>query len=119
MVQASEYWKSHYVFDKLSPAMPKVIGASTIHLHILNAVAPFLFFYGENKGISEEKEKAIALIEKVPGEKNSIIDHWKRLGLPVNNALHTQALIHLKTNYCNNKRCLDCRIGNRLLMDNG
>jgi len=119
MVQASEYWGNHYVFDKLSPAMPKVIGTSTIHLYILNAVAPFLFFYGDYKGINEDKEKAIAMIEKVPGERNTIIDHWKRLGLPVNNALHTQALIHLKTNYCDKKRCLECRIGNRLLIDNG
>ena len=96
--------------------MPKVIGSSSIQLYILNAVAPFLFFYGDYKGINEDKEKAISLIEKLAGEKNTIISKWKQLGLPVNNALHTQALIHLKTNYCDKKRCLDCRIGNKLLV---
>ena len=117
MVQASEYWETHFVFDKLSPVMYKIMGTSTIHLHILNIVAPFLFFYGDYKGISEDKVRAIELIEKVPGERNSIITQWKQLGLPVNNALHTQALIHLKTNYCDKKKCLDCRIGNKLLVN--
>lgn len=116
-VQASEYWESHFVFDKLSSSKPKIIGSSTIHLYILNAVAPFLFFYGDYKGIREEKEKAIALIETLPGENNTIITHWKQLGLPVDNALFTQALIHLKTNYCDKKKCLDCRIGGQLLIN--
>ncbi len=115
-VQASKYWNIHFVFEKPSSSRLKTIGASTIHLHILNAVAPFLFFYGDQKGINDYKEKAIALIEKVSGERNAIIEKWKHLGLPVNNALQTQALIHLKTNYCDRKKCLDCRIGSRLLM---
>jgi len=117
-VQASEYWESHFVFDKSSSIKPKIMGSSTIYLHILNAVAPFLFFYGDYKGIKEDKEKAITLIEKVPGEKNTIITHWKQLGLPVDTALYTQALIHLKTHYCDRKKCLECRIGNKLLVNN-
>jgi hypothetical protein len=115
-VQASEYWDSHFVFDKLSSPRPKILGSSTIQLQILNALAPFLFFYGDYKGINEVKEKAMALIEKVPGEKNTIIDHWKQIGLPVNTALYTQALIHLKINYCDRKKCLECRIGGQLLV---
>lgn len=31
------------------------------------------------------------------------------------NAFNTQALIGLKTSYCDKKRCLNCRIGNYLL----
>jgi len=115
-VQASKYWNIHFVFEKPSSAKLKIIGASTIHLHILNAVAPFLFFYGDQKGINDYKEKAIALIEMVSGERNAIIEKWKHLGLPVYNALQTQALIHMKTKYCDRKKCLDCRIGSRLLM---
>jgi hypothetical protein len=116
-LQASEYWETHFVFDKLSPVKPKILGAATIHLLILNAVAPFLFFYGDYKGISQEKERAITLIETIPGEKNTMITRWQQLGLPVDNAMYTQALIHLKSTYCDKKKCLECRIGNRLLVD--
>ena len=31
------------------------------------------------------------------------------------NALDSQALIELKNNYCNEKHCLSCAVGNRLL----
>jgi hypothetical protein len=114
-VGTSEYWNNHFVFDKPSSSMPKFIGTSTIHLHILNAIAPFIYFYGDQKGINDFKEKAIALFENIPAERNSIIGTWHALGFPVDNALKTQALIQLKSNYCDRKRCLDCRIGSRFL----
>jgi hypothetical protein len=69
--------------------------------------------------MNDYKERAIALFESIPGERNSIIRKWQALGLPVDNALKTQALIHLKSNYCDRKRCLDCRIGSRILGDEG
>jgi hypothetical protein len=31
--------------------------------------------------------------------------------------LDSQALIHLKNNYCNNKKCLDCAVGVKLLKE--
>ena len=56
IVHASDYWESHFVFDKISPARPKIIGSSTIHLHILNTVAPFLFFTGITKESMETRK---------------------------------------------------------------
>ena len=38
-----------------------------------------------------------------------------KLGIPLESAHRTQALIHLKTEYCDKKRCLDCAIGNSVL----
>jgi hypothetical protein len=116
-VGTSEYWNNHFVFEKPSSSIQKFIGTSTIHLMILNAIAPFIYFYGDHKGMNNYKEKAIALFESIPGERNSIIGKWQALGLPVDNALKTQALIQLKSNYCDGKRCLDCRIGGRILGD--
>jgi len=114
-VQASEYWSQHYIFDKLSPARPKIMGKATIDMLLLNFVIPFLFFYGEEKNIQSFKEHGIRLLEQTPGETNSIINKWKLTGIHADNALQTQALIQLKNNYCDKKRCLSCRIGIRLL----
>jgi hypothetical protein len=69
------------------------------------------------KGIKDFKEKGITMLEHLPGEINTGLNHWKRLGMPIMNALNTQALIQLKTNYCDNKRCLECRIGKKILID--
>ena len=82
---------------------------------IINTVAPFIYFYGDQKGLHNYKEKALALIEEIPGEQNSVINYWKTIGLPVDNALKTQALMQLRSNYCDRKRCLECRIGVRIL----
>jgi hypothetical protein len=114
-VKASDYWDTHFLFGKTSSARPKILGESSIRLIILNLIIPFLFFYGMEKGIADVKENGIKMLELLPGENNSDLAHWKRLGMPVTNALNTQALIQLKTQYCENKRCLVCRIGNQLL----
>ena len=111
----SEYWDNHFVFEKRSSFIRKAIGTSFIQLQIVNTIAPFIYFYGDHKGMNEYKEKAISLIENMPGEKNSVVGKWNELGFPVDNSLKTQTLIQLKSNYCDRKKCLDCRIGVRLL----
>ena len=51
-------------------------------------------------------------------ENNSVVNRWKSLDLPVENAVDSQALLQLKNNYCNFKRCLSCRIGKNILNKN-
>ena len=47
--------------------------------------------------------------------RNSIIKKWEELGVKSNNSLESQALIELKTNYCSEKKCLNCSIGSEIL----
>lgn len=115
MIRASDYWSTHFVFDKLSPERTRLLGNASIDLLISNFVVPFLFFYGETKKENALKEKGVSILEQLPGETNADINRWKQVGLPATNALQTQALILLKRNYCDLKKCLDCRIGNVLL----
>ncbi len=112
---ASSFWDTHYTFRKLSGNKPKLIGTCSTQLLILNFVVPFLFFYGQEKDKNELREGCLTLLENLPGESNSDINRWKTLGFPVNSGLYTQALIQLKSVYCDRKRCLECRMGNKLL----
>jgi hypothetical protein len=114
-IKASEYWSTHYVFGKLSPGKPKFLGDPSIDLLIVNLVVPFLFFYGDAKKRDDLKEKGLTILEQLKGERNSEIERWGQLGFPVSTALETQALLQLKRNYCERKKCLECRIGNVLL----
>ena len=43
-VKLSNYWQDHYVFDKISPKKVKTLGKGTIHLLIINTIAPFFVF---------------------------------------------------------------------------
>lgn len=113
--EPSEYWKSHYVLGRVSSTKSKKLGALSINGLLINTVIPFLFCYAHKHSNQELKDKAIQLLEAIPAEKNAVITNWMTLGLPVESAYDTQALLQLKNNYCNLKKCLRCRIGHKVL----
>ena len=91
------------------------MGKTAIENIIINTVVPFLFIYGEHTKEEKYKDRAIRFLEQLDGEKNAIITQWKLMEMPVKTAANTQALIELKNNYCNKKKCLDCALGSHLL----
>ena len=114
-IEASEYWTTHFTFAKVSEGKSKKLGKAGIQLILINTVAPFLFIYGKRKNKQSYIDKALKLLDQVPGEKNTITQMWTELEMNTKTAFNTQALIHLKNNYCNNKRCLACGIGHEIL----
>jgi len=113
--KASTYWETHYSFGKSSPKRTKTIGEKSIDALLINTVVPFLFAYSIKKDLPEVQEKAYSLLEKIAPEQNNIIEKWENLGLKAQNAYDTQALIELKKQYCDEKKCLQCGIGHKLL----
>lgn len=111
----ADYWRTHYHFRYASPEKEKPIGESALNILLINTVVPMLFAYGERHRLPEYSERAIRLLESIPPEQNSIITTFFRAGIPVRNAGDTQALIQLKREYCEKKKCMYCRIGFRLL----
>jgi hypothetical protein len=107
----SKYWKTHYKADVVSKSKNELnikFGNDTI---VINAIAPFLFVYGELRGNESLKEKAISLLMDIKAEKNSITTNWEKLNVFASSAYESQALIYLKNHYCDNLKCLDCNIG--------
>lgn len=82
---------------------------------IINAVVPFLFSYARMRDEQRYADKALNFLEKLPSENNRIIREWKDLGINVSNALESQALIQLRNHYCNEKKCLFCNLGQKLI----
>ncbi len=114
-VKLSNYWWTHYSFGKESPRKQKALGRDTIHLIVINTIAPFLFLYGQRKGETRFQEKALEFLENLRPENNAVISRWKELSMPADSAFHTQALLQLKNEYCDHRRCLECAIGNAIL----
>ena len=114
-VNIHEYWNSHFTFAKGTNKKETGIGAQSIWNIAINTVVPFLFAYGHVKKEIRFKEKAFEILEKIPPEDNAIVKKWKVCGLAAISAYDTQALIELKNNYCNHKKCLSCMIGDKLL----
>ena len=110
-IKLSDYWNEHYIFDKTSKKISKSLGKDTVNLLIINTIAPFLFLYGKIKNDEMYKDNAIAFLEELAPEKNTIIEGWQDLGLKPSSAAETQSLLQLKNKYCNAQKCTQCAIG--------
>jgi hypothetical protein len=110
-----EYWDDHYRFGVESIHINKRISDDFIDLLIINAVAPVLYFYGKVNNEERFIDKSIQLLESVGSEGNNIVDEWKALGLKSKTGFDSQAMIQLKTKYCSNFKCLDCKIGHEIM----
>ena len=91
------------------------MGEKSIDILLINTVVPFLFTHAKKLG--GNLERAVELLEKIPAENNSIIKKWSQLGFPSENAFDSQAYLQLKKNYCDEKKCLRCRVGHKLLSE--
>ncbi len=114
-VQAGDYWDTHYRFGKTTRSQPKHLGASAVNILLINTVVPFVFAYGKRKNNFTLQEKAVDLLSQIPAEQNSQIHRWRELGMKVENAFDSQALLQLRQQYCNEKKCLHCRIAHKIL----
>jgi len=134
-VAASEYWETHWRFNRLpqcdsptdqksgavglsyhgSRKTAKHLGDATADILIINAVAPLLFCYGKLHKDDSYCETALQFLEDTEAEDNAVIRHFAQCGITTENAMQTQALLHLYSYFCKRKRCLECRIGNVLL----
>jgi len=111
----STYWDTAYTFGTKSPKQIKKLGIQSINGILINTVIPFIFCYGQQKNNQLLKDEALQLLEQIPFEKNSIVSNWRQLGLKVDTAYDSQALLQLKKQYCDEKKCLRCRIGHKVL----
>lgn len=113
--ETSAYWNTHYLFANNSVLQIKKLGKLSVNGILINTVVPFLFCYASQKKNEDLKGKILQLLERIPAERNSIISNWKSLDMKVENAFDSQALLQLKKQYCDEKKCLRCRIGHKVL----
>jgi hypothetical protein len=114
-VTANDYWHYHYIFDEATTYREKKLGAEMVNNIIINTVVPAVYAYGYYHQQQAYKQKAAALLEAMPAEKNNITKGFVSLGAANTTAMDSQALIQLKNEYCNKRRCLDCAVGNKIL----
>ena len=113
-VETSVFWETHYTFSKVSKASKKRLTKPFVDLLLINTIIPIKFSYAKQIGKPIDNE-IIQLLEQIASEKNSIVNKFNSLKKVSKSALASQALIQLKTEYCDKNKCLQCAIGNQLL----
>lgn len=94
-----------------------ILTKNAAQLLLINSVLPALFLYGRKLNKPELCERALDFFQQLKPETNSTIQFWKTLDLPAAHAAHTQALLQLKTHYCNQLACLRCTFGQNILLN--
>ena len=114
-VTANDYWHYHYLFEDEAAFKRKILGKQMIQNVIVNTVIPILYAYGWYNNAEHFKDKALHWATQLLPEKNNITEGFKALSISNKSAYDSQALIQLKNKYCNEKRCLQCAVGNSIL----
>ena len=86
-----------------------------IMLLLINAIAPYFWFFGDYMRNEFYQELAIDLLLLIPAERNSIVRKWTALNIKPKNAFESQGLIALYRYYCCRKKCLSCTVGQKVL----
>jgi len=113
-VSTTPFWNAHYTFDKSSKVSVKKITRAFIDLLLINTILPLKFCYAKQEGKAID-DSILDVISAIASEKNSIIDGFNQLRPISKSALESQAIIQLKTEYCDTNQCLKCAVGNSLL----
>lgn len=114
-VKLSGYWSSHFTFGKASSGDVRALSDRSVDIILINTVAPLLYARGELIGDNSLTDRAITLLESLKPENNSIIQQFSFAGIKCDDAFTSQALIELRREYCEARKCIYCKIGHQIL----
>ena len=111
------YWSRRFTFgdDCQSEANPPSLSEPSISVLLINVAAPLLYAHALLHSAHDMQEAATALLAGLPPERNAIVRSWQQLGLEAKDAAASQALIHLRKEYCDKHECMRCRFGHHIL----
>ena len=92
------------------------LGKSQKEIVLMNALLPFAYYYGYIHGRVEGLSSLLPLVKSLSAEKNNPTKVFESLGYSPKNAAESQALIQLKTQYCDKKHCFACEVGKYWLL---
>ncbi len=116
--ESSEYWWNHYHFGSKASVWSKKLGTDTILAIILNSILPYRYISSVRKGELHGLNATLDVMRTLPPECNALTRKWEERGFSSGNALESQGLLELKSQYCDRKKCLDCFIGKGLMKGN-
>ena len=110
-----DYWKrrSHFGTSKLSRTSN--FSMATRHLFFINGFIPYFYWSSTRFSTSEVDEKWIDYLNRIPPEKNNVVEQFIKLGEKPKSAFETQGYLELLNEFCKNRKCLSCQIGTKLI----
>lgn len=114
-VTLTGFWANHYTLDGKPQRPMPALSRGSVDIVLINTVATLLYCHGESTGNESECNRALSLLESIDCERNRIVTQFRDAGITCDNALRSQALIELKRNYCEARKCIYCKFGHAML----
>jgi hypothetical protein len=108
------FWANHLTFESAGGAS-KAMSAASIDKLLINVAIPLLHARAMSCGDLDGMERCMELLQTMKGEDNAIIRLFAGAGLKCDDAFTSQALIELRREYCEKKKCIYCRFGHKML----
>ncbi|MCU0416077.1 MAG: DUF2851 family protein [Cytophagaceae bacterium] len=90
-------------------------GKHSILLFMVNAWIPYWSVQADYSKDERLWNVLFSFLEKCSPENNKITRYWTEVGVPVESASDSQAVIQWYKSYCSIKKCLSCTVGIQLL----
>ncbi len=114
-IELTGYWSRRYNFTSDTAPSVRALSRGSVTVLIINVVAPVLYAYGLLYDDATRRETAVSLLQSLPAEANTLVRSFMSAGIECRDAFTSQAMVQLRRNYCEPRKCLYCRIGHMLL----
>ena len=111
------YWERHLTFGvETGRSYRTALSGEMARVLLVNVAAPLYHAYGRYTGDFLMEERGWKLLRALPAERNSVMKMWAEVaGVQPADAFESQALLHVKREYCERSECLRCRVGHKLI----
>lgn len=122
-VRLTGFWANHFTFGgtnaatsgAVPAASPRALSDASIDKMVINVAIPLLMARAQSRGDLETIEMVPELLRCFGAENNKDVRLFQSAGLLCRDAFDSQAVIHLRREYCEKNKCIYCRFGHRML----
>lgn len=92
-----------------------MLSRASTDILIINAVIPMAYAYAAYNGDYSHARDIAEMLHEIKGESNRFTAMFAAAGVDISSAFVSQAVVQLRREYCEKRKCLYCRIGHRHL----
>lgn len=114
-VRLTGFWATHFTFGTGGGCTPRALSRGSVDSLLINVALPLLHARAMGRGDAEGMNRCLEMLNDIPAENNSIVRLFADAGIDCGSAFVSQALVELRREYCEKKKCIYCRWGHRML----
>ena len=114
-VTLTGFWATHFTFSTGEGCSPRALSRGSVDSLVINVALPLLYARAMMRGDTDGMNRCLEMLYDLPAENNAIVRLFQAAGVECGSAFESQALVELRREYCEKRKCIYCRWGHRML----